>query len=139
MDSSWKLTETQLREWLGGLLDGNAVVAPAEEDGVLTFRRISSEDEAVIEPSGKARWSPKEFLFPRSEALYRYRFTGGGVELEDPPLPAERQVLFGVRSCDAAGIARLDDIFLAGTRDRLYAARRESTTVVSVACAAARP
>ena len=139
MSSSWKLTDAELREWLSGLLEGNAVVAPVEEDGVLSFRRITSEDQAVVEPSGKARWSPKEFLFPRSEALYRYRFTGGGVELEDPPLPEERQVLFGVRSCDAAGLARLDGIFLAGTRDRLYAARRENTTVVSQACAAADP
>ncbi len=139
MGSSWKLTEAQLRAWLGGLLESNAVVAPVDEDGVLSFRRIASADQAVIEPSGKTRWSPKEHLFPRSEALYRYRFTGGGVETEDPPLPQERQVLFGVRSCDAAGLARLDDIFLAGIRDRLYAARRENTTVVSAACAAADP
>jgi hypothetical protein len=137
MDSSWKLTEAQLREWLHGLLDVNTVVAPVEEDGVLLFRRIASEDQAVVEPSGKARWSPKEFLFPRSEALYRYDFTGGTVQLEDPPMPEVHQVLFGVRSCDASGLVRLDEIFLSGTRDRLYAARRENTTVVSTACAAA--
>jgi Pyruvate/2-oxoacid:ferredoxin oxidoreductase delta subunit len=139
MDSSWKLTDAQLREWLHGLLGANAVVAPVEEDGVLLFRRIASEDQAVVEPSGKTRWSPKEFLFPRSEALYRYNFTGGTVQLEDPPVPEEHQVLFGVRSCDASGLVRLDEIFLSGTRDRLYAARRENTTVVSTACAAADP
>lgn len=135
--SSWTLTAARLRQWLAGLLDANIVVAPIEEDGVLAFRRIRSADQAVVESSGKSRWSPKEFLFPRSEALYRYRFTAGAVRLEDPPLPEERQVLFGVRSCDAAGLARLDDIFLGSTRDRLYAARRENTTVVSAACAAA--
>jgi len=138
-ESSWKLTEAQLRDWLHGLLEGNSVVAPVEEDGVALFRRITSEDQAVVEPSGKTRWSPKEFLFPRSEALYRYNFTGGTVQLEDPPVPEERQVLFGVRSCDASGLVRLDEIFLSGTRDRLYAARRENTTVVSTACAAADP
>jgi hypothetical protein len=68
MGASWKLTEAQLREWLVGLLAENDVVAPAEEDGVMLFRRILSEDEAVVEPSGKTRWSPKEFLFPRTEA-----------------------------------------------------------------------
>ncbi len=156
MDASFKLTEAELREWLEGLVDADTVapearrtvvapearrtvVAPVAEDGVLSFRRIAAADEAVLEPSGKARWSPKEFLFPRSEALYRYRFTADGVETEDPPLAEERQVLFGVRSCDAAGLARLDDIFLSGIRDRPYAARRENTTVVSTACAAAGP
>ncbi len=139
MDSSWKLTEAQLREWLSGLLDANTVVAPVEEDGIRSFCRIAAADQAVLEPPGKTRWSPKELLFPRSEALYRYRFTGGGVQLEDPPLPEEPRVLFGVRSCDASGLARLDDIFLSGTRDRLYAARRANTTGVSAACAAADP
>jgi len=139
MDASWKLTEAQLREWLGGLLAENDVVAPAEEDGVMLFRRILSEDEAVVEPSGKTRWSPKEFLFPRTEALYHYTFGGGLVQLEDPALPERPQVLFGVRSCDASGLVRLDEIFLRGTSDRLYAARRENTTVVTTACAAADP
>lgn len=137
--SSWRLTEAELRAWLGGLLDVGAVVAPVEDDGVLSFRRITAADQAVIDPAGKTRWSPKEFLFPRSEVLYRYTFTGGSVRLEDPPLPDERQVLFGVRSCDASGLARLDEIFLGGTRDRRYAARRENTAVVSAACASADP
>jgi Pyruvate/2-oxoacid:ferredoxin oxidoreductase delta subunit len=139
MDSSWKLTDAQLRDWLSGLLDGNSVVAPVEEDGVLLFRPIASEDQAVVKPSGKTRWSPKEFLFPRSEALYRYAFKGSTVLLEDPAVPEKPQVLFGVRSCDASGLVRLDEIFLSGTTDRLYAARRENTTVVSTACAAADP
>lgn len=139
MGSSWKLTEAQLREWLRGLLDANSVVAPIEEDGVVLFRPITSADDAIVEASGKTRWSPKEFLFPRTEALYRYAFSGGAVRIEDPPAPERHQVLFAVRSCDASGLARLDEIFLSGTKDLLYAARRENTTVVTTACAAADP
>jgi len=139
MTSAWKLSEAQLLEWLQGLLDGNDVVAPVMEDGVLLYRRISAAEEAVIEPSGKTRWSPKEFLFPRSEALYRFRVAGGAFVLDSPPAPQRLQVLFAVRSCDAAGLVRLDEIFLSGTIDPLYAARRESTRVVSAACAAADP
>jgi formate hydrogenlyase subunit 6/NADH:ubiquinone oxidoreductase subunit I len=139
MDSTWKLTEADLRRWLRGLLEGNSVVAPVEEDGVVLFRQIESEEAAIVEPSGKTRWSPKEFLFPRSEALYRYNFTGGTVNLEDPPLAEEHQILFAVRSCDASGLVRLDEIFLGDTKDRLYAARRDHTTVVTAACAAADP
>ncbi|MCW8983909.1 MAG: hypothetical protein OQK55_01095 [Thermoanaerobaculales bacterium] len=92
MDSSWRLTDAQLREWMSGLLDRNSVVAPVEEDGVLLFRPIASENQAVVKPSGKTRWSPKEFLFPRSEALYRYAFKGSTVLLEDPAVPEIPQV-----------------------------------------------
>ena len=93
----------------------------------------------MIEPSGKTRWSPKEHLFPRSEALYRYSLKGDTVVIEDPAGPEQSQVLFAVRGCDAAGLARLDDIFLSDRKDPLYAARREATTVVAAGCAAADP
>ena len=136
--NSWMINGAEMRDWLQALVDReNTVVAPIEEDGVMLFRPIQSAEQAVIQGSGKTRWSPKEFLFPRSEALYRYRFEGDRVQLEDPPSAEQPQILFGVRSCDSSGLARLDEIFLSGTADPLYAARRESTTVVSAACAAA--
>ncbi len=135
---SWMINGTELRVWLQALVDReNTVVAPVNEDGILLFRPIESADQAVIEGSGNTRWSPKEFLFPRSEALYRYRFEGDRVQLEDPPSVEQPQILFGVRSCDVSGLTRLDDIFLSGTKDPLFAARRESTTVVATACTAA--
>ncbi len=138
--TEWMLNDDQLREWLGGLIEAeNTVVAPVEDDGVILFRAIESPEQAVIEPSGKTRWSPKEFLFPRTESLYHYDLSGSKVQLQDPKGPGRPQILFGVRSCDASGLARLDEIFLSGTKDPLYAARRANTTVVSLACAAADP
>ena len=123
--NEWMLSEDQLLEWLKTLIDAdNKVVAPAIEDGVKLFRPLKSPEEVVIEPSGKTRWSPKEFLFPRTETLYRYDLSGSMVQLQNPDGPDRPQVLFGVRSCDASGLVRLDEIFLSGTRDPLYAARR---------------
>ncbi len=52
--TQWLLTESQLREWVRSLLDaGNSVVAPVEEDGVLLFRPLTSEERAILAPSGK--------------------------------------------------------------------------------------
>ena len=136
----WRLAESQLREWLGRLLgEGYTVVAPVRTDGVPLFGRIRSADLATLSPSGKTRWSPKEFLFPRAETLYTYAVDGGTVRVSDPPPRGTRQVLFGVRPCDAAGLARLDSAFLGGTPDPVYGERRRGTTVVSAACADADP
>jgi ferredoxin len=136
--AAWRLSEDQLRGWLETLIgDGCTVVAPAEEDGVLLFRSIPSADRAVLSPSGKTRWSPKEFLFPRSETLYTFAVNAGSVRLSDPPKEEARQVLIGVRPCDTAGLAILDDTFLGDVPDSIYGHRRERTTIVSAACAAA--
>ena len=78
--NAWHVSEAELRQWLDELIaGGSAVVAPVVEDeGLLLYGEISAAADAVLEPSGKTRWSPKEFLVPRTETLYRYRFGGAG-------------------------------------------------------------
>ena len=136
----WRLTEEEWREWLGALLrSGRELVAPVDEDGLSIFRAVSSVAEVSLAGFGNTRWSPKELLFPTSEALFAYRLLGDEVELEGPPAEAGERVLFGVRPCDAAGLARLDEVFLGDEEDALYASRRSRTATVSLACDEARP
>jgi ferredoxin len=132
----WRLSDEQLRDWLASLLEaGRKVVAPVEEDGLVLFREVASAAEMRLEPRGRTRWSAKEFLFPATETLFSFSFDGDSVAVEMPP-KAPEQVIVGLRPCDAAGIARLDEVLLA---DELYARRREGTTLVSIACAEADP
>ena len=134
--SGWRLTDEQLQTWLASLLAaGRRVVAPVEEDNLALFREVGSADEIRLEPQGRTRWSAKEFLLPATETLFSYRFDSEQVALDASPQPPE-QVLVGLRPCDAAGTARLDDVLL---DDELYARRRERTLIVSVACAGAGP
>lgn len=135
----WRLTRRELTEWVAALLrQGRRVVAPVQEGRLRVFRAIAAADEACLDP-GKTRWSPKDVLFPKTETLFSYRVGGDGVKLQ-PPEPDEReQVLFGVRPCDAAGLRRLDAVFIGGQPDSLYAARRRRTTIVSLACDQAEP
>jgi len=135
----WRLTDAERREWLERLLaSGRRVIAPTHDGELLLFRPIASPDEAVLD-YGNTRWSPKEHLFPRSEELFSYRLTADEVKLEQRAPEAVEQVLFGLRPCDAAGLARLDSIFLDGDADAAYAERRSRTFTVSLACETSRP
>jgi ferredoxin len=135
---AWRLSESQLREWLDTLIGEDCtVIAPIEEDGIHQFQPIPSADRATLLPSGKTRWSPKEFLFPRSEKLYNFTVDGSSVQLSDPPKKEAHQVLIGVRPCDAAGFVVIDDTFLGAIPESIYGFRREQTTIISAACAAA--
>jgi ferredoxin len=140
--SGWCLTDDELRGWLGRLLDdGKRVIAPVRlgEDGLRLFRPVTSANEVDLDP-GKTRWSPKDWLFPRTETLYEYTLGPEGPDVQDPPLLDEDRVLFGVRPCDAAGLCRLDEVFLSGkVEDPFYAERRERTLVVALACPEAEP
>lgn len=137
--TAWRLTRSELTEWLEGLLrDGTRVVAPVEEDGLRRFRALDSPEQACL-AAGKTRWSPKEFLFPRTEPLLSYAVEDGGVRLTAATVDDAPQLLLGVRPCDAAGFRRLDAMFLGAAADALYARRRERSVVVSLACERADP
>ena len=136
---AWRLTAAELTEWLDGLRRaGKRVVAPVEADGLRRFQVLEAGVPACLEP-GKTRWSPKEFLFPRTECLFSYAVEDGGVRLSEPAVDETEQVLVGVRPCDAAGLRRLDAMFLGGDEDAPYARRRERSVVVSLVCPAAGP
>lgn len=132
----WRLTKTELGHVLEQLLQAPMrVIAPVEKGGRRIFSSIRAPGEVLFAP-GNTSQSPKEFIFPRTELLFRYQLSGEEARLTDPPASAERQVLFGLRPCDAAGLVRLDSVLLP---DPFYARRREQTTVVALACSSCQP
>ena len=135
----WHLTEKECREWLETLLrSGRQLAAPTLEDGILAFRAVFAAADISLAGEGNTRWSPKEFLFPSTETLFSYRFLGDEVELAAPAGDEDEQVLFGLRPCDAAGLARLGDVLLT-EEDGSYGGRQARSTTISLACEEAQP
>ncbi len=84
----------------------------------------------------KTDFSPKEALLPQTETLYTYSKLGEDVTIEEV-VNETNQVLFGVRSCDAYSIDRMDEVFLTRTFvDTLYNERRQNTLIVALGCTA---
>jgi sulfhydrogenase subunit beta (sulfur reductase) len=134
--SVWRIPTRELRVWLQGLVQsGKRVVAPVQRGRLRIFQEVTSSEEITLSP-GNAQWSPKEFLFPRTEPLFNYRYRAEEITLADPDISDREQVLVGLHPCDAAGLVRLDGVLLA---DPYYARRRELTTVVSLACSINEP
>ena len=80
------------------------------------------------------RRSLKEFFFPPSEVILRFRQNKGDVEFEEIPNTISPTVVLGARPCDAAGVEILDKVMGWDYRDELWFSRREATTLVSLAC-----
>lgn len=78
--------------------------------------------------------SPKDFFFPQTEDLMRFRTEGKNIEIIDVRGAVEDFVVFGVRACDARSFDILDRVFLSEPRDSFYAMKREHGIIVSVAC-----
>jgi ferredoxin len=117
------------------IVSGRAVAGPQwVKPGLAMYRPLQSAELLLLEGFIHPANSIKEFVFPRHERLYGYRFEGKRIELEDAVLPATEQVLLGVRPCDAAALPILDRVFNWDSKDSLYNRRRELTSVVTLAC-----
>ena len=78
-------------------------------------------------------YPPKRYVFPHIQTLMRIRVNGGA--RVEPIQQAPKRALFGLRSCDIAGIDHLDRFFLGRDfRDSYYGALREQLFLVNVVC-----
>ena len=78
--------------------------------------------------------SPKDFFFPQTEDLMRFKTEGKNIEVIDIRSECENFVIFGVRACDVKSFDILDRVFLTEPRDSFYAMKRAHGVIVSVAC-----
>ena len=78
--------------------------------------------------------SPKDFFFPQTEDLMRFKTEGKNIEVIDIRSECEDFVVFGVRACDVKAFDVLDRVFLTEPQDSFYAMKRKHGTIVSLAC-----
>lgn len=131
----WKVIEkSKLPVLMAELAKENEVFAPVKEKSIVSFKRISSENQAYLDFRNTKK-PPKEVFFPQTETLFTYRTDKKDVEvLEDPAVKGKR-VLLGVRPCDARSFALLDKFFSSGEdKDVYYLEKRKNTTIVGLAC-----
>ena len=78
--------------------------------------------------------SPKDFFFPQSEDLMKFKSEGKSIEVIDVREEISDFVVFGVRACDVRSFDILDRVFLTEPRDSFYAMKREKGIIISTAC-----
>jgi ferredoxin len=115
---------------------GYEVIAPFGEEG-----RDSYFDTVTDANRGQVQihlpnpyYPPKRFVFPHIERLLKVAGKNGEMKIE-PTYEEPRRAIFGIRSCDVAGLWHLDRFFLGRDfRDVYYEKRRKNLFLVNVVC-----
>jgi sulfhydrogenase subunit beta (sulfur reductase) len=115
---------------------GYEVIAPFRGRGRDTFFETITEENstrfALHMPN--PYYPPKRFVFPHMERLLTVQKKNGDLLIE-PIYKETKRALFGVRSCDIAGIYHLDRFYLGRDfRDIYYEKRRRNLFLVNVVC-----
>ena len=131
------ISRNDLLSWLAKLIQDGDLVAPTRIDQLTLFRRVGQVEDIVFD-YGNTDLSPKEFFFPATETLFTVERSDAQIELV--PAAVEREtVIFGVRPCDARGIATLDMPYLSEPADDLYQQHRDKTTLIGLSCLSVSP
>ena len=110
-----------------------ALYLPVDQtDGSAAYKKWS-EDTVWSNALNTVR-SPKDFFFPQTEDLMKFKTEGKTIEVEDIRTESEDFVVFGVRACDVKSFDILDRVFLTEPMDSFYANRRSHGVIVSLAC-----
>lgn len=128
---------TLKKENLHGLLKlwskGFEVYAPMEEEGEVML--LPYEEDKLTLDYINFTFPVKEFLFKQRETLFKWERKGENIKVETyKGLKNTKKILFGVRSCDAYGIAYMDKFFLEDYVDGNYKQHRDSTYIVATNC-----
>jgi len=127
------ITQDALRAWLDRLASEATLFAPRSVDGIILYRPVTGSGGIVFDYA-RPKMSAKEVVFPSTDVIVSIEKHGQDVTLAERSLE-KKQVIFGLRPCDAHGISVLDAVYIGKEPvDATYARRREATTLVGLSC-----
>ncbi len=111
-----------------------AVLAPSRESGVAAMAEWDGKDTSFLEWYRNTVVPPKASLLPPMEEMFRFQKDKEGYQIEPPPKNEQKQLVFGIRPCDARAIAILDMTFEQAYEDPYYLSRRNNILLVGLGC-----
>ncbi len=127
-----KIDICKLDEFFQTLSNDMSVYLPTDKDGKTSYAKWI--EGVKWSKALNTDRSAKDFFFPQSEDLMKFKMSGKSIEVVDIRDENEDFVIFGARVCDVKSFDILDRVFLVNPVDTYYKNRREHATIVSVAC-----
>ena len=132
------ISKDQLKGFLDKLAEEYEVYAPAWDGGKHVWTGLDQIEELGWDFSN-TDLSPKEFFFPQTECMMRYRNDPDSEEhmvMQAEPELETKRVLAQIRPCDAKAMYFMDMIFCQDeyTNDAYWRDKREKTLLIGLGC-----
>ena len=110
------------------------VLAPSRETGIATMAKWDGKDTSFLEWYRNTIIPPKAIFFPSMEEMFTFQKDKQSYHIEPPPAGGQRQLIFGIRPCDANAMAILNKTFGDAYEDPYYLSRKKNTVLVGLGC-----
>ena len=128
-----KIAKERLNDLYAKINESMGLFIPVKKAGEVNYN-VWGEGKEVSLETLKTVKSPKDMFFPQTENMMKFKTEGKSLSIEGLNFDKRPFVLFGVKACDYKAIEVLDKVFLSDPVDTFYQARREATTIVTLAC-----
>ena len=133
----YKIAHQKLHQLVRALAKNHELYAPLVDQATgQVFFDLTDDPDRINLDAPLPFMPPKEVLLPQIEAIFRYRYDAERKNAQiDKSYARRNKALFGLRSCDLAGIQCLDRLFLGQEFvDEVFLAHRQSTFIVTNTC-----
>jgi sulfhydrogenase subunit beta (sulfur reductase) len=120
-----------LNKWLARLKKSARLYAPQKKENLFVFRPVKDVEKVCLKHIPTIL-PPKKYYFPQKEKLLKFSISP--FRAEKAAEEFEEFILFGVHTCDIAGIQCMDVIFRESPEDPYYLGRKDKMTAIGIEC-----
>lgn len=110
------------------------VFAPSRESGPATMTGWDGKDIGFLDWYRNSINPPRDSFLPLMEEMFSFFKDKDGYNIELPSPKEQKQLIFGIRPCDARALVIFDMTFNDGYQDPYYLSRRQNTILVGLGC-----
>ena len=128
-----KISKKEIAKLLGIWNQRLSVFVPSKEENVARMARWDGIDVSFLDWYRKTVIPCKANFLPSMERMFSFKKNEDGYHIEIPQ-DEQKQLIFGIRPCDARGIAMIDKVFTETCEDPYYVSKRKNTALIGLSC-----
>jgi sulfhydrogenase subunit beta (sulfur reductase) len=134
MDDIKKINKKELTKLLNDWSRQFSVFVPSQESGTARMSAWQGQDIGSLDWYRNTVIPPKDIILPIMEEMFSFARGKDGYNMELPPASKQKQLVFGIRPCDAKALTILDMTFNDAYQDPYYLDHRQNTVLVALTC-----
>jgi sulfhydrogenase subunit beta (sulfur reductase) len=125
------ILKSDMDQWFDSLKKRGKVYGPKKKESAFVFGLVHAFKEMSLSYIPTIL-PPKKYYLPPKESLFKFKIKP--YEAAKATTAFEEFILFGVHTCDIAGIQCMDVIFNENPADPNYLSRKEKITIIGIEC-----
>lgn len=126
------ITKNKLKDLIDKIKLDYTIFAPTKTDNIILYKQINDFSEINLDFCN-SKIPPKSIFFKQTETMFKFKL-GVKPKIEPIDLPNSKNIIFGIRPCDAKSLSILDNVFKDDCIDPYFVTKRENTVLIGLSC-----